>query len=336
MKVIARSNIAVGSGRIVGEVILDAGQFRGAGGVDRPQIVLPLRIELAPRPKEQMLALTDLDVSLHLGERPTSINQVGATTRVDLRDGFHARSLPKGVNDHTPQVSIDLAARDIERLEMLRHAGPPEAFRLVVQVRGHLVWMRAAYNEIGGTNPAEFDPTEGMYVDVLPMWYTKLDPIVVQPEQSAWVRNVLPELGYDRRRLVEVRLPPPTATVQADASFAAALRHLDASSYAAAVASCRAILTAWSRAFGATRAKPLATKIADRLGWTADDPRRAMLDGLWKAVYDYVSSEHHPETHPTSYAAEAAEARAVVLLTATLSEYVAALAEFGPPATVVP
>lgn len=331
---IARSNIKVGSSRIVGEISLDAGDIRGAGGVDRPQLTIPLRITMTPRPAAQMLALVDLKISLHLVDPPSPANQVGATAHLDLRNGFHARSLPGGVNDYTTPATIDLTAHDIERLETLRHAGPPEAFRLTAQLQGHLVWMRAAHNEIGGSNPAQFDPTEGMYVDVVPMWQTTLDTVTFHLEQSAWVRNVLPKLGYDRRRLIEVRLPPPTATAQADASFAAALRHLDASSYAAAVASCRAVLNSWRRTLGATNSQPPATRIADRLGWTPDDPRRAMLDGLWKSIYDYASSEHHPETHPTSYAAEAAEARAIVLLTATLSEYVATLAELPTPVSV--
>lgn len=60
-----------------------------------------------------------------------------------------------------------------------------------------------------------------MHVQLQPFWNASIAQVPIQIEPSAWVRDVLPGLGYDRMRLMEVTFPPPlpehpSAAVQFD------------------------------------------------------------------------------------------------------------------------
>jgi hypothetical protein len=96
---ISKARIEVAS-RTVGEIAIDGAATRGEGGPDDPRLVLPLTISFSPRPLDQMLVLTELACSLHLGQDATDQNQLGPTVWRSLLPHMHARSLPSYINDH--------------------------------------------------------------------------------------------------------------------------------------------------------------------------------------------------------------------------------------------
>jgi hypothetical protein len=113
----------------------------------------------------------------------------------------------------------------------------------------------------------------------------------IQIEPSAWVREVLPGLGYDRLRLMEVTFPPPLPEhPSAAAQFDKARLALDQRRYWACIQECRGLLNMWEKQYGATKAKRLADLVAVDRRWPVDDVRRGLLDLLWKEVGDIANA----------------------------------------------
>jgi hypothetical protein len=155
-------------------------------------------------------------------------------------------------------------------------------------------------------------------------WAANPPPVLgVDVETSTWVRSVLPGLGHDRLRLMEVTLPPPLPDrPSAAAEFDKARAALDARRYEDSVSACRGLLAMWKELFGAPAAHRVADVIAERLGWTADDGRRQFLDALWKVATDFVNAPHHPECAGQATWIDYRDARLTLVVTAVLSEYV--------------
>jgi hypothetical protein len=78
----------------------------------------------------------------------------------------------------------------------------------------------------------------------------------------------------------------------------------------------------WNEELGAGKARPFATIVAEKRGWTPTDRRRVFLDELWKAATDLVNLPHHPEGQPEVQHFDDADARIMLVLTAALSSYV--------------
>jgi hypothetical protein len=162
-----------------------------------------------------------------------------------------------------------------------------------------------------------------MYAEVFPFWTTQVQPVQINIEQSTWVNNVLPGLGYDRLRLIELNFPPPLPDHDNGAKqFDNARKALDERRYGDCIDKCRGLLNMWEKQYGATKNRRVADVISDERGWTEDDVRRQMLDQLWKEVGDVANAPHHPEGNVDAELFERRDARLVLLLTAALSEYV--------------
>ncbi len=57
--------------------------------------------------------------------------------------------------------------------------------------------------------------------------------------------------------------------------------------------------------------------MAERLGWSDDSPAKKLLDNLWGTLVDVSSAAHHQPGRRLT----AADARATILLAATVTEY---------------
>lgn len=131
-----------------------------------------------------------------------------------------------------------------------------------------------------------------------------------------WVRNVLPGLGIDRVRLIEVAFPPPLPEIgNAAAQFDEAQRAFDLQDYTDCVGKCRGLIRAWNRQLGASKQKHLAQIIGERCGWHEDDPRYALLDSVWQGLLGVVSAPLHQEDQPKPFRATAEDARLHLMLT---------------------
>jgi hypothetical protein len=162
-----------------------------------------------------------------------------------------------------------------------------------------------------------------MYSELRPFWNARVDAVWVQVEQSTWVRNVLPGLGYDRLRLVELTFPPALpGHSNAAAQFDKARRALDERRYADCVRECRGLLNMWEKHYATTSKRRVAEVIAADRQWPVGDVRSKLLHRLWKEVGDVANAPHHPEGDVDGDVFDVRDARLLLLLTSALSEYV--------------
>jgi hypothetical protein len=224
------------------------------------------------------------------------------------------------------ELRFFLTQAEVEDVEERRHAVKDGLFQmylgLEVVVAG--VEIFNSYGPGQAPKPTPWPVQYGLFSRMLPFWTTQVSPVWVQIEQSRWVRDVLPGLGYDRSRLIEMRFPPTLpGHGSAAAQFDRARRALDDGRYGDAIQECRGLLNMWEKEYKATSKQRVAEIVGDERAWPADDIRRALLDTLWKEVGDVANAPHHPEGNVDAELFNRRDARLMLLLTASLSEYVA-------------
>jgi hypothetical protein len=137
--------------------------------------------------------------------------------------------------------------------------------------------------------------------------------------------QVLPGLGIDNLRLVELAFPPNLGGVgNAAKIFDDARTAYQERRYEDCIRDCRGIIEAWNKHFGASTAKRLAEIVGDARKWGSndnDDPRRQFLDRIWQAAIDMTNRFHHPGEWTVSPKMGARDAQLVWQLVAILSEY---------------
>jgi hypothetical protein len=157
-------------------------------------------------------------------------------------------------------------------------------------------------------------------------WTVQVQSLSLTISQQTWVEKVLPGLGYDRLRMLEVKLPPSLPEHgSAAAEFDKALRAWDQRRYDECVVACRGLVKIWTVVYQATAANPLGEVIGNQKSWLDDDPRRRFVSDTWNALIVIVNASHHPESSPTQpMMFNAAEARLIFMLVVSLSEYLSA------------
>ena len=321
------------NGQSIGSVSVDGTTVRGEGGPINPQLVVPLDIRLNDQPDEAMLAIARLGATLgtDLNVRAaTAVCPPACEELVGGPHGFRVHSKPSSQGDSQIELRFFLTPAQVEELERRRHAAGAEVFNLHLALEPTVVGLKN-FNEApepGGPRTSRiWDAKYGMYAELAWFWAANQpSALPVGVETSAWVRNVLPGLGYDRLRLVEVTLPPPLpGQSSAAAEFDKAKAALDTRRYEDCVAACRGLLAMWKQGIGATDGKRLAEVVAERLGWDEVDGRRQLLDGLWKSATDFVNAPHHPEGSGQGVWLDHRDARLTLMLTTLLSEYLGTL-----------
>lgn len=325
------------SGPRVGEVRLDSTQLRGEGGWADPRLVLPLTLVMQQQPIHHQIALTRLTASLHTAQPPAPSTQLGGAATLTLLENMPCLSVSAGPNEQHPEVRIPITQPLVARLEALRHAAPEGRLSLYLHLEGTFVWLRHTGNS-GAQGAAEstlgeggWDTSVGLFSEMLPFWNSFIAPLRIEIEPRVWVEQVLPGVGYDQVRLVELNLANIPALGILPSQFDEARRKYDAGDYPGCVATCRSIQTAWEQHVGATRKTPLATTLAEHLHWPPKDWHTAMLDAMWKGYADMVNAPHHPEQEPPPLPPTAADARFCLLFTAIISEYLDRLRNESQP-----
>lgn len=323
----AEQSIVLGGGRLVGTVSVDGGAVRGEGGPVRPQLVVPVTIEMNPQPDEAMIAVVWLFARLGFDQYASPHQIACQPISHPLVNGFHAHSLPHGSADHRAELRFFLTPAEVEDMERRRHDGNADTLQLYLGLDPIVAGMKT-YNSFGPGQTPEETPWNiqfGMFSQVLPFWTCQVQqPVWVQVEPSVWARDVLPGLGYDRLRLLELTFPPPLPDhTSAAGQFDKAKRALDARRYGDCIQECRGLLNMWEKQYGATSKKRIAEIIAAERGWPEGDIRRQLLDTLWKEVGDVANAPHHPEGDVSAEIFTGRDARLLLVLTSALSEYVA-------------
>src|SRR5579875_343042 len=321
MPQINKQHITVGN-RSAGDAWVDGGALRGEGGALHPQLVVPLTIQMAPMQADAMLAVVAVRASLLTHATPPAL--VTKPISEVLIEGFPARSLPQVAHDHTVALRFFLSGAELEALERHRHGLSADPFQLYLGVDAVVAGLRT-FNQLEPGAAPEETPWHmhfGMFSQLMPFWHVRIEPLWITIERSNWVREVLHGLGYDRSRLVEIGFPPPLPDHPSAASeWDKARRAFDGQRYADCVSECRDLLAMWQSQLGATKQQRVAAVIGAKRGWPPGDGRLAFLDAVWKATTDLVNLPHHPEGQVADQRFDAADARLLLLLTASLSAY---------------
>jgi hypothetical protein len=318
----SQTSLALTNGRIIGEISLDPTKITGEGGLTNARLVFPLQIRLNPSSsKGAMIALTELTYSLHSGGPTSEQNQLGPNARINLMVGFTYRSMTYGTNGFT-YVRLPVSAALITQLENQRLSHSEHAVSVQLHLQPTLAWME----QTGSVTPDEYgehpfkEEQTGPFSRLSYFWYPQAGDLAAQISASDWIQNVLPGLGYNQARFVEIMLPTavglfPEAML---GYYDTARRHLDLGNYREAIASCRDIRTTVEGHLGATRINPVGTVTADRLGLPADAPQRAFLNATWEALVIATNTAHHLPGGPRL---TGADARMCLYLTAILLDY---------------
>ena len=330
--------IQLGGGPSIGSISVDESLIRGEGGPGLPQLVVPVKITLHSQSADQMLAVVQMRASLHRDQQTSSMSLACPPVSLDLTGGFLAWSMSNGVTgSNSVELRFFLSASDIEALERKRHANQADIFQLYLELDPAVAGLRnfnqhKAYQESTPAPSGPWDGTQfGMYAQTFIFWTASIQTILLNVERTTWIERVLPGLGYDRSRLVEVDLPPPLPMHGSSASeFDKAKRAFDERRYSDCVAACRGLIGIWEKSLGVTGQLHIAAVIASRLGWSEADLRRRFLDDLWKSANDLSNVPHHPEGQDViPQSIEARDARLLFLVVVGLSEYLGTLAN-GP------
>jgi hypothetical protein len=318
----------------VGRVSIDPAMVRGEGGAHDARLVIPVSIEMASQPAERQLALTRLSGALHLDQPDLPGFRIGLPDTVDITYNMPCRSFPEGSVPHIVELRFPLGLPLIERIERHRHANSEHEAVLYLHLEGTVVWLHTTHGNSADSPRAEAGRDVAarfaLHSEMSTFWLPRIDHLRIAIDQAQWIRNVLSDVGYDRVRLVEFTLPPtlPDA-VNADVLFAGLLRAFDSGRSEDAVAATRGVFAAWRTYLSATRQKPVASTVADRLQWQATDPRREFLGKLWKSATDFANVPHHPEGQTVPFKPTASDARLQLMLAIVLSDYVADVLGLG-------
>lgn len=335
------SAIRLGGMYGVGSVELIENRVTGEGGPHDPRLVLPLQVRMEPASTDRMLALTQLTCSLHLVVLGTAThpgNQHGPSTTTDLSSGLHCRSLASVGEGYIFDVRIPLAQPHVAKLEAWRHSTGGKDFTGTLHLSGKVAWVYQTGGSMSSLmKPLDaskldgelFPPGAGMYSTFAYFWDTRMDDLPLHVPESTWIENVLPGLGLDRLRLVELALPTIGGLLELETvqTFDAARREYDSGRYRECIEKCRYVRDGIHECLGATRERPVAKVIGDRLHMASNAPQRAFLRDAWKSLVDLTNAAHHPTQ---ARLLMPSDARACLLVVAVLLEYLQALAGTMP------
>jgi hypothetical protein len=321
MQQVQKSSIRVGH-KYVAEVWVDSGAVKGEGGPNRPELVVPVSIQMAVQPDDAQLGVAWLRGSLSLSVNPISDKNLSRPVDEVTVGNRLIVSLATSGRDQEVILRFPIAADEIERMEGARHSVGADGFTLYLSLQTVVVAVASVINDHAHRS-GRWDANLGMLAELLPFWHSIVDPVRFTVSQSHWVNQVLPGLGYEQRRLIEVAFPPSLPEHgRAAREWDKARTALDTGHYDECIALCRSQLRGWSKQLGASGKQPVAMVIAAKRGWAADDSGVPFIDSIWSAALNMTNSQNHPEGSADDPGNNAADARMMLLLTAALSEYV--------------
>jgi hypothetical protein len=140
-----------------------------------------------------------------------------------------------------------------------------------------------------------------------------------------WIENILPGIGYDHYRLVEVSLPTSNTLVPDSAieHFKDAKKAYDGGSNQECLRVCRLALEEIEDHLDVQKHQ-LGAAITKRLGWTSqpETEQAKFLNNSWSGLYVLANAAGHS---PSTKSLLPADAHTGLLLIATILEYLGQL-----------
>jgi len=236
--VIGSVDIQIGS-RSIGRASVDGDQVRGEGGPHDARIVLPLTVELYQQRSEAQLAITAMACSLHATGGVNPVNQIGPTV-LPVGPNRLLTSSDAGIARYPVEVRLSVGAALLSRLEQQRHGSDDRSFVATLSLAPSVVWIARVGNSFTRTGAPEpnamthpFETGLGILSVLAPFWSVPLVALEVRVSASTWIDKVLPGLGLDRIRLIELNIPPAGGVIPISAmqAFDAARREYDLGNY---------------------------------------------------------------------------------------------------------
>ena len=305
---------------ILGDIECDPARVRGDGGSINPTLVLPLVVKLGPRPVERAVAVTEVWGRAHIDSG--SQVPLGEMSRAMSPDDPHGiwMSRPASTSSDHVELRVALLPTHLRVLENARAQDGDVALRVQLRVAAALVRGEQMLQANGG-----------VAVELLPIAWVRTDELRLHVPIGQWAEKVLPGLGADRFRTVIVSLPSSGALTPDKPLvrwFDEARARYDSGDWRGCIERCRDVRHAVESALDATKSAPVGAKAAAGSGLAPRQGVTDFLDGVWRALADVTNEAHHSGDGEPMY--RAADARAVLLITATTLEYLAALV--GAPA----
>ena len=323
--------IRLGSSQGLAKLTVNNESVRGEGGPHDPRLIVPVKVIMQQMPREKTIKLTSLTGSLHLVTSTNEAqdhNRIGPLASLNLQSQG-LRTLPDYGQERDLEFRFSLTEALVARLEHHRQSRVNKDFSAVLKLDVEAAWEYGVGNEFASQtaphpriiddNP--FDMAAGRFVVLAPFELAAADPLPIDVNASQWLSRVLPGLGLDQLRLIEVALPRGDGPLpqQVIAFIDQARNDYDSGRFRECVQKCRDVRNAVEHHLGATKAHPVGAVIAHKVGAQFSTDHQGFVDQLWVALLNFTNSGHHLNT---ASLVTAPDAHACLVITAALVELI--------------
>jgi len=310
----------MGGTRKIGRININDENINGRGGALSPFLDFPFSIEINEKMKDASLILWNIQVTLFVTTIDSQI-QLSAPISLNLGlDGIHPSIL-----------SFPLDQSKIILIEKLRHKEKTKDISFSIKIEGQVAGIYRTENSINNNIPKEqiiFPHDFGMNSRVSFFHATKIDDLKIIIPQSVWV-NILPDLGFNRIRMIEIELPDKGKYFGLIDSneiiklFDEAIFDHQVGRYKESIWKCRHVRETIEGALKATKDNNLSKIIGHKMGWETNDYRIKFIDNYWKALIDITNVASH--SREFSFGVE--EAKTCILSISVILDYFARLTD---------
>jgi hypothetical protein len=252
-------------------------QISGRGGADCPELLVPIKLDLHA-----------VNSGFNSAPQPYEIISLKAELRSTNKNFKCSETINIAPCHVIANVSVNytldfmLSNQMISRFENYRKGNLPFQIHLIMQI--------ALFSEI------TVNGSKGAFVKSVVTNYTRGDiNLQFEIEQSYWIRKILPQLGYNERKLIEI----PTAHDLIPDDYSVSLKEMDEAEkyfllgdYDKAVGHCRSTIEPLAKKFVELKAYINSDSAAE---WGKDIlvSTENWLTTLIKKTSGYASKPHH-------------------------------------------
>lgn len=316
-----RARISSGSFSI-GMISIDSALVRAEGGLLAPTVVIPITVELDQRPESERIALLRLEAALWVANPGGSV-QLGPPVVV-FGDGSNG-GLWATTDTHKFETRRDLrftlTAGMLRVLEETLHSMQQADLTLTLKIRPGVGRVLGTSEVATALGPAGQTHLLGTAYEIHPIAWPTVDHLDVRISREQWA-EIAKSIGLEEARVVLVRLPKQVDGFdpQLVSLFDQAVSKYETRDYREAIGICRDVRNLAEKALRATKTDPVSAIIAAERGLNSSSPPIRFLGDAWKLFVEFTNAARHDQSID-SYTA--ADARAMLLFTALLLDYLA-------------